>query len=197
MGSSIDTYFRRRVDIDPRSVLCALNGTLTHRAEALDILRANGGFQRDIGSCWTEWHDKDPTSGRVIGEGPHGFMIDVFEHVVNFSSVERSGMIYLPDSPIKTALRDVICAVARDLGGGDLIIACSVAGRTDIANDVAVEGGSFADIIEVMRQHAGPPATKWEQWETGDYAWYIGAPEAQPDESPNLDSADAPPSRCS
>ncbi len=88
-------------------------------------------------------------------------------------------MIYSPDSLIAVPLRQIFCGVGRDLGAArELIVASSVSGETDYAFDVACDGGSFVDVCRCMREHAGPPATTWKEWECGDIGWYLGPSEA-------------------
>jgi hypothetical protein len=173
MGTCIDAIFPRAIELDPEIIRLAIEASFKKLVEPLSILRELGHFSCHAGDWWVSWNELGIP--QAIGEGPLGFSISVYQEVISFSNGERSWSIYSPESPIVVPLRQVICSVARDLGSGqELIIAAGGFGDTDHALDTAFDGGSFDDACRCMREHAGPPATSWKEWEAGENHWYLG-----------------------
>lgn len=169
MGTSIKAYFPHGTEQSPEAVRERLAVALSDQQIALALIRERGRFSTHRGD-WRLWVKE---SGSVCGEGPNGFLINVYSAVVEFTSLERFGAVALADQGVHVALRQVFQSVAAAFSADRLAVAAGGYGDTDRASDLAAAGSGFKELCESLERVVGPPARSWEALEAGAARWYL------------------------
>lgn len=178
MGSSISLYCSRAIPRSPDAVQGALRRVWEHCVRELSWLKLRGLFGDRVDGSWDPWIEEEAEEQLpfcIVAEGPLGFSVYVYECVAEVSSLERFGRVANAESPLRHALRRVLCAVAAEIGTGSLVaVAASGFGDTDEASADAREGASFERVCECLHVASGSPARTWGELEQGEKNWYLG-----------------------
>jgi len=179
MGTHIDSSFPLAIDRHPDVVRRELQEAFRTLQSELAVLAAKGRYSNKAGDWWIVLQEADGVEPEfLIGEGPFGVHIEVYERTVLFTSPERFFSLYARnDLGIAQPLQRVLCETAMRLGDAKRIaVAAGGLGDTDQAAAVACyEGASFEAVSATLERLLGPPAQRWDQLDGYDYGWYLGS----------------------
>jgi hypothetical protein len=171
MGSTIEAFLPRPPAVDHVSLATLLTELFERERVAIEVVRTRGHFSSGGGG----WNFVDSEFGTWFAEGPAGFRAEVFPGVLSFSSLERFGRIAHRDSQLRLPLRTIFDAVASSVDHDEMLIVSGGYGDDERANEIALEGGSFEDLVILLRNALGAPATSWEMLEPGERSWFLRA----------------------
>lgn len=108
----------------------------------------------------------------LLGEGPFGFDVYVYDRVVSIGNLERFWRLYRKDSPVASTLQTIIESLVKTLSDEWVFVAVAGGlGDSDTAHDVAQNGAAFNQVCDCLKSSLGPPATSWEQLSEGENPW--------------------------
>ena len=114
MGTHIDVFFPRSIDRSISAILAKLSEIFDRLDDDLELIRELGQwYSRGYGNWWLVENESDFT-----GEGPCGFSINVYQQVIEFTSLQRFSALTFRDNGIKEVLRRIFDAVTSSLGPG-------------------------------------------------------------------------------
>ena len=187
MGSHIEVFIARVVAAEPMTVCAALEQLAHGHAVEHEAITGGPGGPHATNYGW--WVSRVAEEGSepayLLGEGPAGLTINVFEKVICFSSVQRFFTLYDecwsyadedPEIGVRRtpALRRTLEAAARILGDGRFAVAAGGGGDTDAAADLAYyQGASFEQVCSALERQLGPSASTWSELDLRQWGYLV------------------------
>ena len=179
MGTHIDVVFPRRSDVTASRLAELLTQSFSATASSLLTIKENAWYSIGVGPWDIETIHTDSAEPEYIeADGPYGFDVSLYRQVCTLGHPERFRRLHASDSPVSSALQNVIHSVVFAMTRS-VSFACVAGGMgdSDHALDLAYyHGASFADICNALQTKLGVPARSWSDLDQHSWLLYTQKP---------------------